>query len=71
MVEITNCKEPCFAKLEAGCKVITGDCVGKDNCVFYKPTDCKDWIRKEKKGEVWLMPPEEYYDENALRLLRR
>ena len=72
MVEISKCHEPCFAKMDMGaCKVLTCECAGKDNCVFYKPVECQDWIRKEVGQQVWLIPPEEYYDEKEMRLLRK
>lgn len=70
MVEISKCKEPCFAQLNVGCKVLTCDCVGKDECPFYKPQGCNDWIRVENNGEVWIVPPEEYYGERDVRFLR-
>lgn len=63
MVEITNCKEPCFAKMDTGCKILTTDCTGR--CDFYKPKGCEDWVRRERDGEVWLIPPEEYGAEPA------
>lgn len=62
MVEISKCKDRCFAELHTGCKILTTECEGKDNCPFYKPVDCESWIRKEVKGKVYIMPPEEYYE---------
>lgn len=59
MVEITNCKEPCFAHMKTGCKILTTECEAR--CSFYKPVGCEDWIKIERGGEVWLIPPEEYY----------
>lgn len=59
MVEITNCKEPCFASLQGGCAILTKcKCEG---CGFYKPKSCKDWVRVEKGGKAYILPPEEYY----------
>lgn len=63
MVEISKCKEPCFASMNVGCKILTTDCEGKDNCKFYKPKGCADWIRSERDGKIWLIPPEEYFAE--------
>lgn len=72
MVKLDTIKEKCFADWdERGCKCRTSECVGRENCPFYKPESCEDWIRVEIKGEVWLVPPEEYYDEKEMRLLRR
>lgn len=65
MVEISKCKEPCFAYRRAGCRILTCECIGKANCKFYKPIDCEDWIRAERGGEIWLIPPEEYFAEPA------
>ena len=33
-----------------------GTCV----CPFYKPKECKDWIRIEDEDGINLIPPEEY-----------
>jgi hypothetical protein len=66
MVEISKCKEPCFANLHSGCKVLTVECE-RESCPFYKPADCTDWIRREEGGKVWLIAPEEYYAETAER----
>lgn len=62
MVEISNCKEPCFAKLEIGCLITTAWAECK--CPFYKPKGCEDWVRRETDGRVWLIPPEEYFKED-------
>lgn len=63
MVEISRCKDPCFAQLATGCKVLTCDCAGKAECPFYKPVGCEDWIKVEHNGEAWILTPEEYYGE--------
>lgn len=62
MVEISKCKEPCFADRQGVCAVLTTDCDGT-HCGFYKPAGCKDWIKLEHNGQVWLLAPEEYYGE--------
>ena len=67
MVEISKCKEPCFAEMDMGCKILTTECEGRDKCKFYKPKDCEDWIRAERGDEVWLIPPEEYFAERVVR----
>ena len=61
MVEISKCKEKCFALTDAGCKILTTKCEGKERCKWYKPKGCEDWVRSERGDEVWLIPPEEYY----------
>ena len=71
MVKLSTIKSKCFGDLNGGCKALTSDCIGRDNCPFYKPEGCEDWVRVEIKGEVWLVPPEEYYDEKEMRLLRK
>ena len=61
MVEITNIKEKCFARLHEGCSVLCElepEC--STACPFYKPAGCEDWVRREKGGQIWLIPPEEY-----------
>lgn len=65
MVEISKCKEPCFAQTYASCEVLTGECEGRENCVFYKPASCRDWIKKRIRGKVYIVPPEEYYGEKV------
>ena len=64
MVEISNCTEPCFAKWAGGCAVLR---TGKCRCKFYKPKGCEDWIRSERGNEIWLIPPEEYFAEPAVK----
>lgn len=61
LVRITDCEERCFAELDTGCNVLTTECAGHD-CNFYKPASCEDWIRVERNGEAWIVPPEEYYE---------
>ena len=58
MIDITNQEQKCYAKILGQCTVlIRTDC---NNCPFYKPEDCEDWLRIEKNGRVFLMDPEEY-----------
>lgn len=58
--------DPCFAAI--GNKEVTGcrllhkmpkSCNYK--CPFYKPKDCKDWVRVEEGHYITIVPPEEYY----------
>lgn len=60
MVEITNVKDKCFAELLGGCSALQGEINCGVQCKFYKPKGCEDWVRREKDGEIWLIPPEEY-----------
>lgn len=61
MVEITTLEEKCFAELKSGCGVLSrSDYKCSPQCPFYKPTGCEDWIRREKDGQIWLIPPEEH-----------
>ena len=55
---------PCFGKGNKGCRILHQKICPK-KCVFYKPKGCRDWIRVERDGEVWVIPPEEYYAEPA------
>ena len=63
MVKMENIQAPCFAQMAKGCKVLTTECIGIQDCPFYKPIDCEDWMRVERQGEEWLIPPEEYFHE--------
>ena len=61
MIEISKCKERCFASISDGCAILTKMPIKcSPDCAFYKPQGCEDWIRQEKDG-IWLIPPEEYY----------
>ena len=59
LIEQDKCVGKCFAKVPDGCRAYTVECPGR--CKWYKPKECKDWIRVERDGEAWLIPPEEYY----------
>ena len=51
----------CFSKLSDGCACLNGinkGC-GTYRCKFYKPTECKDWVRLDTKYMVRLYAPEE------------
>lgn len=50
----------CFARMVGGCSLgrVDGHC-GTYRCPFYKPKDCKDWIRMDTKYAVFLYAPEE------------
>lgn len=32
---------------------------GTYGCPFYKPIDCEDWIRIDRRNMVFMIPPEE------------
>ncbi len=58
--------DPCFAAINVrgtnGCRLLhkmSKSCNYK--CPFYKPKDCKDWIRVEDSQGICVVPPEEYY----------
>lgn len=51
----------CFGKLYGDCSVLIerhSNC-GTYYCPFYKPKDCEDWIRIDKRNYVLMLPPEE------------
>lgn len=53
----------CYGKGDAfPCKVMDEPDIhcGTFRCPFYKPADLKDWIRRDEKDGVVLIPPEEY-----------
>jgi len=62
MLDITDSKEKCFALWASTCSILTDrtkeDCSAQ--CRFYKPQGCEDWVRRERRGQVWIIPPEEY-----------
>lgn len=62
MIGLINYEERCFADSGRECDALTIECAGYKDCVFYKPASCADWIKREVKGKVWIIPPEEYYE---------
>lgn len=63
MIKLSTIKEKCFGELAGGCTVVKDEYIEcGPQCPFYKPIGCEDWIRKEIKGEAWIVPPEEYYE---------
>lgn len=63
-IDLTHIKEPCFALTRDGeCRVVIMPdfTCGTHKCPFYKPIDCKDWVRIEDRQGVNLIPPEEAY----------
>lgn len=65
MVEISKCEERCFAlrkimgTYSRDVLVEADEC--STQCPFYKPKTCEDWIRREDRENIWLIPPEEYF----------
>jgi hypothetical protein len=65
-IKITDQVTLCFAKATKGCRILHHTKVCPKKCVFYKPKGCRDWVRVERDGEVWVIPPEEYFAEPAV-----
>ena len=65
-INMNHVSGPCFALANNGeCKALrrTHRNCGTPNCPFYKPAECKDWVRVENVWGKWLMPPEDVYGE--------
>ena len=62
MIDITKAQDDCCMLSKYGCKVLTiAGCVQwEDTCPFYKPVDCRKWIRREINGRIYVCEPEEY-----------
>ena len=59
MIDITERKEKCFALIQRRCTILQAtEC---DNCKFYKPKGCEDWVRIDKSDRILLAEPEEYF----------
>ena len=69
-IDLARISEPCFALACTGdCRVLTtpdGGC-GSTKCPFYKPVNCRDWIRIEDRQGINLIPPEEAYGKRRRR----
>lgn len=64
-IDLKYIKDPCFALAPryGGCKLLTvqhKNC-NSHNCPFYKPKECKDWVRVEDGQGTSIVPAEEYY----------
>ena len=62
-IDLTKVDDPCFANNTRyyGCNVLTmvhKDC-GTYKCPFYKPAQCKDWVRVTDRTGTNLIPPED------------
>lgn len=65
-IDLKYADEPCFAAIgnskTSGCRLLHKMPKKCDyQCPFYKPKDCRDWIRVEDKQGTNIVPPEEYY----------
>lgn len=66
-IDLKTTTEPCFAEIgrsnNKNCRLLykMGKDCGSYKCPFYKPRDCKDWVRVEDRLGVSIVPPEEYY----------
>lgn len=60
-IDITDQQEPCFALLGGACKVL--EVPACDGCRFYKPKATADWVRIERYGRVYVVPPEVFFKE--------
>lgn len=62
-IDLTKVDDICFASnvRYGGCKILTmmHESCGTYKCPFYKPQNCKDWIRIESRTGVNLIPPED------------
>ena len=62
-INLKMIKEPCWAlmKHDGSCRLLIakepGCCTYR--CPFYKPVNCRDWIRIEDRHGVNLIPPED------------
>lgn len=65
-IDLTMVREPCFAwSPVVGCKILTDeiDGCGTYRCPFYKPVNCRDWIRIEDGRGISMVPPEDLKEE--------
>lgn len=57
----------CFASIASGrgCRIMLkpDSSCGTIGCPFYKPKDCRDWIKVQDGNLFDLVPPEEYFAE--------
>ena len=61
-IDLTQIKEPCFALMAKGhCRILIARqrTCGTYKCPFYKPVNCKAWVRIEDRTGINLIPPED------------
>ena len=63
-IDLKKCKGSCFAYLSIAdaCKILIQkeESCNTYMCPFYKPKDCKDWVRIKDGQGTSLVPFEEY-----------
>lgn len=62
-VKYESTQGKCFGRgMAFPCKVMdeVDEHCGTFLCPFYKPAELKDWVRRDEKDGVVLIPPEEY-----------
>ena len=62
-IDLKRIDEPCYALARGHCLVLIrrNDNCGSYKCPFYKPKDCKAWVRIEDRQGINLIPPEEAF----------
>ena len=61
-IDLKRVNDPCYAMGKFGCTVLNErfEHCGTYKCHFYKPVNCKNWIRIEDRTGINLIPPEEF-----------
>lgn len=63
-INLKAINEDCFATTKfGGCKILIAqqETCNTYKCPFYKPANCKSWVRIEDRHGVNLIPPEEAF----------
>lgn len=64
-IDLKKINDICFAAIgyrdNLGCRILirAHEGCGSYRCPFYKPKDCKDWVRVDDRMGVNLIPPED------------
>lgn len=62
-MDLKHISDPCFAAIgnSGGCRLLmrTDNGCGTYKCPFYKPRDCKEWVRIDDRMGSNLIPPED------------
>lgn len=64
-IDLKLIDDPCFGEIAGKrcailSKVTTKDC-RTYKCPFYKPKECREWVRVEDRDGINLVPEEEYH----------
>lgn len=64
-IDLKYVRDPCFAAISvrgtSGCRLLHKTPKRCDyRCPFYKPKECRDWVRVEEGHDISIVPPEEY-----------